>query len=271
VHHLALVVGVFDGDVVVPGEVLAVGAEEAVGDVAEDDVGPVPRPDGLPHDGGLLVVFVQALDDDLPAVAERGRLVRGGEVAAVGGAVEEDAGAAVVVDPVHPPRRVQRRALRAQGHAHPVLVRVEVHAAHAVPQADVHAVGELLHRGRALVGGRAATAGESVASRCGLGGAGKEKSGAEQSRCLPPRLAISRRRSLPLFRLMASVGQLLRMPPVNWTVGSSLGGPSRIDLGSGATGTRPRDRRKGKPQTGSASLGAFRSSVRRLVSSPDGS
>jgi hypothetical protein len=181
VHHLALVVGVFDGDVVVPGEVLAVGAEEAVGDVAEDDVGPVPRPDGLPHDGGLLVVFVQALDDDLPKVAERGRLVRGGEVAAVGGAVEEDAGAAVVVDPVHPPRRVQRRALRAQGHAHPVLVRVEVHAAHAVPQADVHAVGELLHRGRALVGGRAATAGESVASRCGLGGRkGEKRSRAEQ-------------------------------------------------------------------------------------------
>jgi hypothetical protein len=78
---------------------------------------PVPCPDDPPHDGVLIVGFVvQARDDLLPTVAGRGRLVRGREVA--GGAVEEDAGAAFAVDPVHPPRCVQPRALRVQDDAH---------------------------------------------------------------------------------------------------------------------------------------------------------
>jgi hypothetical protein len=184
-RHRALVVGLVDGDDVVPAEVPAVGAEEAVGDVSQEYVAPaLLRLDGRPEDGAHRQVVVDALDDELPAVAERARLVRGCEVAAVGGAVEEDERDVVADDPVHPPRRVQRRAHRAQGDAPPVLVGVEVPAAHAALQADEGTVREELHRGPALVGG----GGLLRFSACALGRKGE--SGAEQSRCLLRRFRL---------------------------------------------------------------------------------
>jgi hypothetical protein len=179
-RHRALAVGVVDGDAVVPAEVPAVGAEGAVGDVSQEYVAPaLLRLDGCPEDCAHCRVVVDALDDELLAVAERCRLVRGCEVAAVGGAVKEDEGDVVADDSVHPPRRVQRRAHRAQGDAPPVLVGVEVPAAHAALQADEGAVGEELHRSCALVGG----GGRAGFSACVLGRKrGPERRKAEQSR-----------------------------------------------------------------------------------------
>lgn len=53
VHHGADIIAVFDADAGVPGEALAVGAEQ--------DVVPEAGPDGLPHDGLHLWLVVVAL------------------------------------------------------------------------------------------------------------------------------------------------------------------------------------------------------------------
>jgi hypothetical protein len=187
-HHRALVVEVVDGDAGVPEAVPAVGAEKAVGDVAQEDVPGVPRADGLPQDGVHALLAVVPLDDAVAAVPRRRRVGRGREVPAVGGAVEEDAGGAVVQDPLHPPRRVRRPAAEpAQGDARPVLVGVEVPAVHAAPQPHVRPVGELLHRvrrrsGGHLVGEREASPGSLRAAARGRGSVvGEER--AEQVRC----------------------------------------------------------------------------------------
>jgi hypothetical protein len=211
-HHRAPVVGVVDGDAVVPGAVPAVGAEEAVRDVAQEHVAPVPalRLDDRPRDGVLLRVVVHALDDALPVVVERRGVVRGGEVAAVGGAVEEDEGDAVADDPVHPPRRVQRRAHRAQEDARPVLVGVEVPAAHAAPQADVGAVGEPLHRG-----GRAGSFFSALlwAGRRGGGQERRKRSRAAQRRCLLRRFRLGAEAEAGILK--AQVVCWLQVPPVD--------------------------------------------------------
>jgi hypothetical protein len=112
VHHVADVVVVVDGDGVVDEEVLAVGAEVAAGDVAEQDgvPGPGASPDDLPHDGLHLRLVVVALHDAEAAVGERRPPGRGGEVGAVGGAVEEQ-----LLDP----RAVDERAGEAQRALHP--------------------------------------------------------------------------------------------------------------------------------------------------------
>jgi hypothetical protein len=147
-HHRALVVDVVDGDATVPEAVPSVGAEEAVGDVAQEDVAGVPGADGLPQDGVHVLVVVAQVDAEAE-VARRRRVVGRREVPAIGGAVEEDAGGAVVQDAVHLPRHVHRPAApAAQGHPHPVLVGVEVPCVHAAPQPHVRPVGELLHRRR---------------------------------------------------------------------------------------------------------------------------
>jgi hypothetical protein len=224
-RHRALAVGVVDGDAVVPAEVPAVGAEGAVGDVSQEYVAPaLLRLDGCPEDCAHCRVVVDALDDELLAVAERCRLVRGCEVAAVGGAVKEDEGDVVADDSVHPPRRVQRRAHRAQGDAPPVLVGVEVPAAHAALQADEGTVREELHRGPALVGLRS-------------GQERRKRSGAEQ--VFVATVSLGRRDRGGQFQgeKILGAGRLLRMPPVNRLVGPSWGprltlpdGPSRINL-----------------------------------------
>jgi hypothetical protein len=150
VHHVADVVVVVDGDGVVDEEVLAVGAEVAAGDVAEQDgvPGPGAGPDDLPHDGLHLRLVVVALHDAEAAVGERRPPGRGGEVGAVGGAVEEQVHAEVVVVDVHRPRRVERGAAALEGDAHPVVVGVEVVAGPAAPQPHVVPVVPQLHRHR---------------------------------------------------------------------------------------------------------------------------
>jgi hypothetical protein len=164
-HHRAGVVhvdidgGAQDG---VPGG----GAEEAVGDVEHEDVvGLVRHPDGLPEDVALLRGVVGGLDGGVAGVDQRHPLGREGEVPAVGGAVEEDVAAAAAPDPVHPPRRVQGRAARAQGDARPVLVGVEVRAVHAVPQPHVRPVTKELHRCSAGGGAAASEGRQRTAAR----------------------------------------------------------------------------------------------------------
>ena len=67
-HHRALVVDVVDGDAAEPEAVPAVGAEEAVGDVAQEDIAGVPGADNLPQDG-VHVLFVVAQVDAEAEVA----------------------------------------------------------------------------------------------------------------------------------------------------------------------------------------------------------
>jgi hypothetical protein len=147
VHHRVAVVVVVDGDAGAPPTVLAVGAEEAVRFVLQEKpVFPAgPNLDGNPGNG--VVVVVDALDDVVADMSARRRVVGGLEVAAEGGAVEEDVGGFAADDAVHLPRRVERLAERAQEHGHPVLVGDEVHAVAAnVPQPHLVPVGEALQR-----------------------------------------------------------------------------------------------------------------------------
>jgi hypothetical protein len=55
-------------------EPTAVGAKEAVGDVAQKDVVVVPRADGLPQDGVQTPLAVSRLDDAVAAVPRRRRV-----------------------------------------------------------------------------------------------------------------------------------------------------------------------------------------------------
>ena len=132
-HHRTLVAVLVDGDAGgAPDAAPDVGTEEAVGEVAHEDdvVGPVPRRDGLPHDGVQPRRVVVALDG---VVARRRLLRREREVPPVGGALEQDVRAPMARDALDPPRGVQRRAgARAQGDAAPVLVGVELPAGHGV-------------------------------------------------------------------------------------------------------------------------------------------
>jgi hypothetical protein len=212
VHHRAPVARVVDGDAVVPGAAPAVGAEETAGDVVQEYAVPALRLVDRPHDVVLIRVVVHALYDELPAVAGRRRLVRGGEVAAEGGGVEEDEGDVVADDPVHPPRRIQRRAHRAQEDARPVLVGVEVLPAHEAPQADVGTLGELLHRGcrwSVVAGGLVSRLGAPLGRRRG------------QERRKRSRAGVCRRGGqfqgagpLPLHSIWMGASRLLRLPPV---------------------------------------------------------
>jgi len=168
----------------VPAAVPAVAAEVALQIVAHDDVvAVIPRPDDPPHDGARVEIVAVALDDASAAVAARRRRVgRDREVAAVGGAVEEDVGDTLVHDPVHLPRRVQRRAARAQGDADPVLVGVEVRAELAALQPHVRPVGEEVHRRRpplAVVRRRA----RGVCSLLAGDAVGERREREEQRRC----------------------------------------------------------------------------------------
>jgi len=147
----------------VPAAVPAVGAEVAVVPVAQDDVGvglglfgfvvvvdvvDGDHRDGPPHDGVQFRLVEVALDSAAAAVARGRHLRRVREVAAVGGAAEEDEVHVAALDQVHLPRRVQGGAAPAQGDADPVLVGGEVRPAHAAPQPHVNPVEELVHRSR---------------------------------------------------------------------------------------------------------------------------
>lgn len=68
-HHRALVVDVVDGDAAEPEAVPAVGAEEAVGDVAQEDVAGIPGADDLPQDGVHVLVVVAQVDADSKEIA----------------------------------------------------------------------------------------------------------------------------------------------------------------------------------------------------------
>ena len=169
-----------DGDGGAPEAELAVGAEVAVEVVAQADVSRVvDHPEGPPHEGALVVPAVVALDGAVAAVAGLRLGGRDREVAAVGGALEEEQGGPVDVDAVHPPHRVQGEggAVRAQGDPLPVVVGVEVRLLHAVPQPHEGPVGKEVHRrdGRQLL-----TTGAAQHFRRGLGARGERR---EQSRC----------------------------------------------------------------------------------------
>ena len=82
------------------------------------------------------------------------------------------------LDQVHPPRRFQGGAARAEGDADAVLVGVEVPAAHAAPQPHVDPVREPIHRGRRRWRCAAASGAPSALLR-----GGEEEEGAEQGRC----------------------------------------------------------------------------------------
>ena len=152
-HHRALVVEVVDGDAGVPAAVPAVGAEEAVGDVAQEDVAGVPRAHGLPEDGvHALLLAVVPLDDAVAAVPRRRRVGRGREVPAVGGAVEEDVVVAVAPYPVDLPRRVHGGTARRQRNAPPILISIEEQAVDMALKADVRYVEEDLHPGALICG-----------------------------------------------------------------------------------------------------------------------
>jgi hypothetical protein len=148
---------VVSGDFVAPPADLAVGAEEAVVDVVPQEdfvIDPDLSPGGAPGEVVPVLDVVDALDHAAADVAPRSRLGQDGEVAAVGGALEEYVGDAGVVELVHPPRRVHRCPLAVQVHVPPVLVGVEVHAAAAAAlQPHVLPVGEEVHL-HALTQGR---------------------------------------------------------------------------------------------------------------------
>jgi len=206
-HHRAPVAKDIDGDAAVPAAVPAVGAEVAFfahSQVAaqEDVAAAIQRRDGPPPDVELLRLTEVALGGCVAAVAVPGRGRREREVAAVGGAKEEDVGDAFARDPVHLPRRVQRRAVRAEGDAGPVLVGVDVvPAPRAAPQPHVRPIGEAVHRGRGCWtrgGGDGVAAvryGGRVDWRCCVarrrreGGRGEKSSRAEQVLFATGRLA----------------------------------------------------------------------------------
>jgi hypothetical protein len=184
VHHRVSVVVVVDGDAGAPRTVLAVGADEAIGSVLQEKlVFPGPNLDGNPGNGVVVLVVVDALDDVVAEMSVRRRVVRCLEVAAEGGAVEEDVGGFAADDAVHLPRRVERLAERAQEHGHPVLVGDEVHTVGpSAPQPHLVPVGKALQRsprGAEALEAASERAGYSLAlhrgallPRAGVGGSG---------------------------------------------------------------------------------------------------
>ena len=201
---------IIDGDAGVPAAVPAVGAEAAgEATVAQDDdaFADVARPNGPPHDGVQVRLVVVALDR-----AEAGRRLHGGrerEVPAVGGAAEEHVVEVAALDQVHPPRRVQGGAARAEGDADPVLVGVEVQAAHQAPHPHVDPVRELIHRGRRWWRCAAASGAPSALLR-----GGEEEEGAEQGRCSLRRFRLGAEAARRKVSRRGQVGCCRDVPPV---------------------------------------------------------
>ena len=176
----------------------AVSAEVGADDLAEqDDVVPEARPDGPPHDGLHLRLVVVAQLGAEAVVQGRRRRGRGGEVAAVGGAVEEQVRAVVVVESlsvavvavvdVHRPRRVHGGPDLAEGDALPVGGGVEVGALHAAPQPHVVPVLEAVHRSPAL---ESRGGGFLVSWRCGEAEKRRSESCWLRRLCWAPRQSI---------------------------------------------------------------------------------
>lgn len=164
-----------DGDAGVPGAVPTVGAEVAA-EVAQADVAMVGRVQPLdpphPRGGGAQRVGLVAVELGGAAATVAGRrlLDREGEVAAVGGVLEEDECVPLVRPDqmLHPPHRVQGwdGSVRAQGDPRPVPVGVDVRSSRAALQPHEGPVGEQLHRlvmevlvGRTVAFGRHAETG----------------------------------------------------------------------------------------------------------------